>query len=144
MSAQPGYQGYILTTAYYAVYSSIFRVIHGKAMSEQDRGDRGRFAAKGDVSRAVRSIRLTDTTWEALGEKADDHDMSRADYLEALAAGEVEWDSEGSESNHDFDPDEVAEILQDALVLKANAGGKIKARIKDALILMGFDPDEEQ
>ena len=133
----------MLTTAYYAVYSGIVRVIRSRIMAEQDRGDRGRFAAKGDVVRVVRSIRLTDTTWKALGEKADDQDMSKADYLEALFSGEIDWDSEGSQLVHDFDPDEIAEILMDALTLKANAGGKIKARIKDALVLMGFDPNED-
>lgn len=114
---------------------------------EQDRGDGGKFAAKGDDIRAVRSVRLTDNTWRTLGERADDQDMTRADYLEALVAGEVEWESEGVESDQqdlDFDPDEIAEILKEALTLKANAGGKIKLRIKEALQLMGYDPDEEQ
>lgn len=112
-------------------------------MVEQDRGDRGRFAAKGDAIRAVRSIRLTDQTWKALGDKADDQDMTRADYLEALASGDVEWESQAKDEELDFDPDEVAEILKEALQLKSNAGGKIKLRIKEALQLMGFDPDEE-
>lgn len=116
-------------------------------MTEQDRGDRGRFAAKGDAYRLVRSIRLTDDTWKALGEKADDQDMTRADYLEALASGEIEWESDrdqkDQDSELDFDPEDVAELLREALTLKANAGGKIKIRIKEALQLMGYDPDEE-
>ena len=111
-------------------------------MIEQDRGDRGRFARKADVDRVVRSIRLIDHTWEVLGQRADGEDMSRADYLEALVADEVEWSSDDSGSDHDFEPDEVAEILMDALKLRANAGGKIKLAIKEALTMMGFDPDE--
>lgn len=111
---------------------------------EQDRSEGGKFAAKGDAIRAVRSIRLTDTVWQALGDRADDQDMTRADYLEALAAGEVEWESEqAGQQELDFDPDEIAEILREALTLKANAGGKIKIRIREALQLMGYEPDEE-
>ena len=113
-------------------------------MVDQDRGDRGRFAAKGDAVRAVRSIRLTDDAWKSLGQKADDQDMTRADYLEALTSGEVDWESEAKDEELDFDPDEVAEILREALTLKSNAGGKIKLRIKEALQLIGFDPDEDQ
>lgn len=116
-------------------------------MTEQERSDGGKFAAKGDAIRSVRSIRLTDDTWRALGEKADDQDMTRADYLEGLFSGEVEWESDrdqkDQDSELDFDPEDVAELLKEALTLKANAGGKIKIRIKEALQLMGYDPSEE-
>jgi hypothetical protein len=40
-----------------------------------------------------------------------------------------------------FDLDEVVEILQDALELKANAGGAIKIRIRDVLKLLGADEE---
>jgi hypothetical protein len=113
---------------------------------EQDKDERGRFVVKGEVARLVRSIRLTDQCWKILGEKAEDNDMSKADYLEALVRGEINWDDEEnqhSEPDLNFDPDEVAELLKEALTLKANAGGKIKLKIKEALELMGFDPDED-
>ena len=112
-------------------------------MPEQDRGDRGRFTKKGNTDRAVRSVRLTDDAWKALGQKADDQDMTRADYLEALTSGDLEWESEAKDEELDFDLDEVAEILKEALKLKSNAGGKIKLRIKEALQLMGIDLDED-
>lgn len=113
-------------------------------MMEQERQKGGKFAAKGNSIRVFRGIRLTDSTWEVLGEKADSEDMSRADYLEALASGEVEWNSdEPDQQDFDFDPDEVVEILREALALKANAGGKIKTKIREALEMMGFDPNEE-
>lgn len=111
---------------------------------EQDRGDRGKFAAKGDSIRVVRSIRLTDQAWEVLGDKADEQDMSRADYLEALVSGDVKWDGEDFEPELDFDLKEVTEILMDALPLKSNAGGKIKIAIKEALRLMGVELDEDK
>lgn len=116
-------------------------------MLEQERNEDGKFAAKGSAIREVRSIRLTTATWESLGEKADEHDLTKADYLEALFSGEIEWESDNDrpeETDLDFDPDEVAEILKEALTLKANAGGKIKTKIKEALQLMSFDPSEDQ
>lgn len=110
-------------------------------MIEQER-DNGKFAAKGSELRTVRSIRLTDSTWNALEDKASEQDMSKADYLEALVSGEVEWESENSEDDKtefDFDVDEVVEILTDALTLKPNAGGKIKAEIRKVIEIMGFE-----
>lgn len=135
-----------LTTVYYAVRLVIDGVIRSEItkMTEQDRGDRGRFTAKGESIRVVRSIRLTDQTWKVLGDRADDQDMTRADYLEALTSGDLEWESEAKNEELDFDLDEVAEILKQALKLKSNAGGKIKLRIKEALQLMGVDLDEDE
>lgn len=115
-------------------------------MIEQERNETGKFTTKGDEVRAVRSIRLTDNTWAALGDKADEQDMTRADYLEALFAGIVEWDFDSAHSDQpdlDFDPDEAAEILREALTLRANAGGKIKTKIREVLELMGFDSGED-
>lgn len=114
-------------------------------MIEQERNEGGKFVTKGDAVRAVRSIRLTDDIWAALGDKADEQDMTRADYLEALFAGDIEWESDSDRSDQpdlDFDPNEVAELLREALTLKANAGGKIKSKIREVLGLMGFDSDE--
>lgn len=110
---------------------------------ELERDDLGRFAIKGDDIRHVRAIRATEDTWNAFGDQAKVLGISRADYLEHLMSDEVGLDSDGdrneSASDFDFDPEEAAEILQEALTLKANAGGAIKAEIRKALELMGFD-----
>jgi hypothetical protein len=45
----------------------------------------GKFRPKGEEPREVRSLRLTDTCWEALGAAADAHGWTRADLLEDLA-----------------------------------------------------------
>lgn len=111
---------------------------------EQERQSDGRFAVKWSSVRAFRGIRLTDAAWKVLCEKANDLDMSRADYLEVLAADKVQWDSNETETEQrefDFEPDEVVEILKEAL--KANAGGAIKKKIREALELMGIEPSEE-
>ncbi len=113
-------------------------------MTEFNRDEHGLFKYKGNSERKVRSIRLTDETWETLGEKAEDNDMTRADFLEALATGQIEWEESEKEveSDLDFDIDEVAGILKDALNFKGNATKKIKAEIEKVLELMGVELDE--
>jgi predicted DNA-binding ribbon-helix-helix protein len=99
-------------------------------MTELHRSDQGKFAIKGDAPRAVRSIRLTDATWNHLGSLADKNTMTRADFLEALVSGEASWENT---NNCDSDVGEAVSILKEALMLKANAGSAIKKSIKDAL-----------
>lgn len=47
----------------------------------------GKFALKSDDYRQVRSLRLTDETWKALGMAAECLGMSRSDYLEQVIRG---------------------------------------------------------
>lgn len=54
----------------------------GKAAMKRD--IQGKFALKNDDYRSVRSIRLTDLTWSALGIAAEWNGISRADYLEQM------------------------------------------------------------
>ncbi len=44
----------------------------------------GKFILKDEAYRAVRSLRLTDPTWEALGVKAESLGITRADLLEQM------------------------------------------------------------
>ena len=44
----------------------------------------GKFALKNDDYRQVRSLRLTDATWKALGITAECLGLTRADYLEEM------------------------------------------------------------
>ena len=48
------------------------------------RDAKGKFALKNDEHRSVRSLRLTDTTWSALGIKAESLSFTRADLLEQM------------------------------------------------------------
>lgn len=48
------------------------------------RDDFGKFALKNGEHRSVRSLRLTDTTWSALGGKAESLSLTRADLLEQM------------------------------------------------------------
>jgi hypothetical protein len=49
----------------------------------------GKFALKDDDYRQVRSVRLTDESWKALGIAAECLGMSRADYLEKVIRGNI-------------------------------------------------------
>ncbi len=56
-------------------------------MSNKARNTSGKFAAKSDVPRKVRSVNLTENCWQWLARIAEEAGMSRNDYLEALADG---------------------------------------------------------
>ena len=53
------------------------------------RDAQGKLALKNDEHRCVRSLRLTDTTWMALGEEAGSLSLTRADYLEQIFRNKV-------------------------------------------------------
>ena len=63
---------------------------------ERDNG--GKFTAKGDEPRKVRSFRLTDSTYEAISDVAESLDMSKGDYLEKLNDNGVFTDSDDETS----------------------------------------------
>lgn len=116
-------------------------------MVEYDRGDGGKFAPKGDTARAMRSFRSNNFTWEVIKNKADEHDLSVADYFEALCSGEIDWESEDSNSDEnelDFDKDEVIEKLKSGLELKGNVSKKLKLIMKEVLEIMGEEIEEEE
>jgi chromosome segregation ATPase len=49
----------------------------------------GKFAPKSEIPRKVRSVNLTDDAWQWLAAVAEKAGMSRNDYLEALAEGNI-------------------------------------------------------
>lgn len=105
------------------------------------RDDGGKFAIKGESERVVKSLRMTEDAWDSFGEMAEARGMTRADLLH-------EW-IEAKDSNPDqiemfVDEgavEEAIDLLQDALSLKANAGGAIKANIRAALKTLGAEVD---
>jgi len=58
-------------------------------MINEVRDTSGKFAPKSEVPRKVRSVNLTDGAWQWLAAVAKKAGMSRNDYLEALAEGEI-------------------------------------------------------
>ena len=87
----------------------------------QSRNNKGQFQSKSDELRRVRSIRVTDEVWEAMGMMADNRGITRADLLEEFV--EVDLSS-------------AITVLERALRLKANAGGAIKREIRNALLCL--------
>lgn len=55
-------------------------------MVKQERQKQGKFAAKSEEPREVRSIRLTNKAWNTLGEIASSRSNTRADLIEELVA----------------------------------------------------------
>ena len=78
------------------------------------------FNQKSDEVRVVKSLRASDEVWEKLGILAKEKNMTRADYLH--------WRIEEEEKIT-----KGRKILEDALKLKANAGGAIKKKIRKYL-----------
>ena len=89
----------------------------------QGRNKKGQFDSKSQSERKVRSIRVTDKVWDKFGEMAVQRGITRADLLEEI----VNCDCVLRGRN------EVVKILEEALKLRANAGGAIKRKIKDVL-----------
>lgn len=99
----------------------------------------GKFILKSETERHVRSIRATDRVWDDFGFLADSRRITRADLLEQwVSSGEPPAAPEPPAS--DLGPVELAialDHLRKALELKANAGGAIKAEIREALKILG-------
>jgi hypothetical protein len=101
------------------------------------RDDNGKFTSKSDTQRDVRSLRATDQVWDEFGDLASSKGMSRADLLEVLVQ------SYGRRTATVIDDDvihKIVDVLQDALDLKPNAGGAIKAKVREALQLLRLKP----
>ncbi len=94
------------------------------------RNEDGKFLLKGETERKVRSIRVTDRTWDDFGFEADKRRITRADLLEQWVKGQGLVQPDGITR---IEMAVAVSILTEALDLKANAGGAIKARIREAL-----------
>ena len=92
----------------------------------QQRNQRGQFISKSNSERRVRSIRVTDEVWDKFGEMAVQRGITRADLLEETIDNSCVIHGDR----------EVIKILEEALKLKANAGGAIKKKIKDVLNIL--------
>ncbi len=92
----------------------------------QGRDKKGRFGSKTKDGRKVRSMRVGNEAWKRLGKMASEQGITRADLIEkfAMSSGVIH----GEVMN--------IEILQEALKLKANAGGAIKKKIREFLKLL--------
>ena len=124
--------------AWYALYAPC------KAWKEmkRPRNKLGVFINKSKSPRMNRTLRMTNEVWERLGNLAESQDMTRSDLLEAWTLndaghGEImdRIQDLGSHAGHGL-VDRAIEILNEGLTFKANAGGKIKAKIREAVSLL--------
>lgn len=95
----------------------------------QGRDQKGRFDSKTKNGRKVRSMRVGDEAWEKLGKMASEQGITRADLIEKIAINDGVIHGKVIK----------IEILQEALKLKANAGGAIKKKIREFLKLLDSD-----
>lgn len=105
----------------------------------QERNESGKFAAKSEEFRKVRSIRLTDATWDELGRLSDQRCITRADLIEELAqsgllakavATENDVPLEASRITLTKIQDEILSLLNDPIVTR---NGKDRGSVKRAL-----------
>lgn len=98
-------------------------------MSSQGRSQHGRFAPKSDENREVRSLRLTNATWQRLGEIAVSRGITRADLIEEwIQTSALEQPTSGT-SLQQVD-EAIAHILEDPVVTRH---GKDKGSVRRAL-----------
>lgn len=67
---------------YMGYHIRISQVIHGNIDMSRVRNEKGIYIQKGEEVRLVRSLRLTDSTWEKIGSIADAYGVTKADLIE--------------------------------------------------------------
>ena len=100
-------------------------------MAKQGRGEAGRFASKSPEYREVRSLRLTDKTWEKLGAAASSRCITRADLIEQLVeSGALDEQPATSRMNLQQVEEAITQILNDPEVTRH---GKDRGSVRRAL-----------
>ena len=100
-------------------------------MSLQGRSQHGHFASKSSEHREVRSLRLTDSTWQRLGELADSRCITRADLIEQLVeSGVLEQKPTTSGLSLQQVDEAIAQAINDPTVTR---NGKDRGSVRRAL-----------
>jgi predicted DNA-binding ribbon-helix-helix protein len=104
-------------------------------MAEQGRTEGGKFAPKSDEPRHVRSIRLTDATWEVLGAIATQRSITRADLLEQLVESGLISQSQSQEvESFEKTVVEIEQLMKQVLAdPSVTRNGKDRGAVKRAL-----------
>ncbi len=102
-------------------------------MVEQGRTEGGKFASKSEEPRYVRSVRLTDSTWEALGTIATQRSITRADLLEELVEAGAIASAQPTASSGQAGS-EIEQLIEQVLADPAvTRGGKDKGAVRRGL-----------
>ncbi len=100
----------------------------------QDRTEGGKFAPKSSQPRHVRTIRLTDTTWEKIGYAADKRRITRADLVEQMAEDGAFDDEVNEQNSSKLLLNDIELIVQDVLNdPTVTRNGKDRGAVKRAL-----------
>jgi hypothetical protein len=100
-------------------------------MADQGRTEGGKFAPKSDEHRQVRSIRLTNSTWEVLGAIAQERSITRADLLEQLVEeGVISSGQQPISSREEGIEHLVEQVLADSSVTR---NGRDRGAVKRGL-----------
>ncbi|MBD2040187.1 hypothetical protein [Microcoleus sp. FACHB-672] len=89
-----------------------------KAIMAKQRGEDGLFTQIGHEQRNVRSLRLTNTTWETLGQIAEAKEATRADVIEEFAATYYTVSEDNHPGNTRQLEQEVEDLREDKELLK--------------------------
>lgn len=124
------------------------------------RDAQGKFARKNDEYRSVRSVRLTDATWSALGRIAASLDVPRADLLEQMVRSNdcpqpgntwIAWEiapttprneAEAQPSNTRLEEEILRLIAQVAELQQEN--GKLQQRVRELPVVSDLEALRER
>lgn len=103
------------------------------------RNEKGVYIQKGEEARAVRSLRLTDSTWERIGNLASKDGVTRADLIE-----EMFGDNEPVKEANNEELDELLILLKDVkekikskeVGFKSNSASKLIKLLSDINLSM--------
>lgn len=89
------------------------------------RNAQGKFVLKNSEHRSIRSLRLTDTTWTALGEIAESLSLTRADLLEQMVrSNELSlpsntWENKEGIPSNTWKGEEIKRLLTEVAHLRS-------------------------
>lgn len=99
-------------------------------MIKQERKEGGRFTSKSAEPREVRSLRLTETTWQKLGAVAESQGITRADLVEHMVEQGILEQASAGEPTVQRVAIAIEGILNDPVVTRK---GKDRGSVKRAL-----------
>lgn len=99
-------------------------------MNQQGRSEAGRFISKSNEFREVRSLRLTETTWQKLGAVAESQGITRADLIEQIVEQGILEQASVGESTIQQVATAIERVLNDSTVTR---NGRDRGSVRRAL-----------
>lgn len=96
-------------------------------------GKDGKFVPKGDVSRTLRSMRLSEAAWEGLRQLANAEGVSRTDVVEYFALG-----GQGQPQQATIDTATIERVLTDPSVVRPKDRAAVRRGVMAVLRELGL------